>query len=393
MVSTRAQIITRRTYCRPKEDGTFESWNEVVDRVINHQRWLWERALTHKQYPETVLNQLTPEFHYWVKLTTEQEQELDKLRQLLLDRKVALAGRTFWLGGTEIGKNIELSMFNCAFLCVRTVYDVVDFFWGLLNGAGVTGLAETGTLTGFRHRIPELEIVRTQRGPHDKGQEHNQESWNPETATWTIKIGDSAQAWAKSIGKLLANKLPAKKLVLDFSEIRGAGARLKNYGWISQGDNGLSVAYKKVFDILNAKADTLLTEIDINDILNLLGTVLSTRRAAEALLMHKENPRWLEFAKAKQGIWENGKDHRGQSNNSLLFYNKPTKQELLDIFKLINQGGNGEPGLVNAKNMVSRAPWAKGLNPLVIAAACGNTCRKSEYRGNSRTDNPDAHVA
>ena len=55
--STRAQIITRRTYNRPKnEEGTiFETWEETIDRVMSHQRWLWERALTHKTMPEMPL--------------------------------------------------------------------------------------------------------------------------------------------------------------------------------------------------------------------------------------------------------------------------------------------------------------------------------------------------
>ncbi|MFN7318781.1 MAG: ribonucleoside-triphosphate reductase, adenosylcobalamin-dependent, partial [bacterium] len=56
--STRAQVITRRTYNRPTNDsGTeFETWQETVARVIDHQAWLWERAqsreLDDKQYAE-----------------------------------------------------------------------------------------------------------------------------------------------------------------------------------------------------------------------------------------------------------------------------------------------------------------------------------------------------
>lgn len=375
--STRAQIVTRRTYCRPKnEEGTvFENWEEVIDRVITHQRWLWERALTHQTMPEMPLNDVTEGLNEWVHLTDDQEDELEALRVLMLDRKVAPAGRTLWLGGTEIGKKIELSQFNCCFVSVRTVYDVVDFFWGLLNGAGVTGLAEVGNLTGFKQKIPELEVIRTKRGSYDKGPEENSESWNPHSHTWVIKFGDSAKAWAKSIGKLMAGKYPAKKLILDFSQIRGGGARLKNYGWLSQGDNGLSKAYEKIFHILNSKADCLLSEIDIGDIINLLGTVLSTRRAAEALLMHKSNPRWKEFARVKQGMWENGNEHRAQSNNSILFFDKPKKKELAEFFEMLNLGGNGEPGLVNAKHMLDRSPWAKGLNPCFeILLADGNTC-------------------
>jgi len=376
-VSTRAQIITRRTYCRPlNEEGTeFETWNQVITRVISHQRWLWERALTHKNMPEMPLHDISEDMLEWVHLTKEQESELEELRSLMLDRKVAPAGRTLWLGGTPIGKQIELSQFNCCFVEVKTVHDVVDFFWGLLNGAGVTGLASVGTLAGFRSKISKLTVIRTTRGPYDKGPEGNSEAWDPDSHTWTIKVGDSAKAWAKSIGKLLAGKFPAKELILDFSNIRGAGARLRNYGWISQSDAGLSKAYTKIFEILNARADSLLTEIDIGDIINLLGTVLSTRRAAEALLMHKDNPRWKEFARAKQGIWDNGKEYRAQSNNSLLFYSKPTLEELRGFFEMINQGGNGEPGLVNAKHMKDRAPWASGLNPCFeVLLADGNTC-------------------
>jgi hypothetical protein len=37
VTSVRADIITKRTYCRPKDDGSLESWGEVVDRVIDHQ--------------------------------------------------------------------------------------------------------------------------------------------------------------------------------------------------------------------------------------------------------------------------------------------------------------------------------------------------------------------
>ena len=362
--SIRAQVITRRTYNRPLNDsGTvFETWAQTVSRVIDHQQFLWERAKTHKMLPEVPLHDITENMKEWQHLTDEEVHELDQLEQLLLDRKVAVAGRTLWLGGTNIAKTREASMFNCSFTNVETVWDAVDVFWLLLQGCGVGFRPIAGTLTGFKHYIPEIEIIRS-KNTEVKGRETNEEHWDAETATWTISVGDSAEAWAKSIGKLLAGKLPAKKLVLDFYEIRKAGIRLKNYGWLSQSDVGLSEAYKKVFDILNAKADSLLTEIDILDIVNLLGTVLSTRRSAQIAVMDDYSPRINEFAEAKIGIWENGLSHRAQSNNSIIFWAKPTKPELMNWFSKINLGGNGEPGLINGVAMKSRAPWAVGLNP------------------------------
>jgi ribonucleoside-triphosphate reductase len=44
------------------------------------------------------------------------------------------AGRTLWLGGTNIARTREASMFNCSHTNVETVYDLVDAFWLLLQG-------------------------------------------------------------------------------------------------------------------------------------------------------------------------------------------------------------------------------------------------------------------
>lgn len=366
MTSTRAQVVTRRTYNRPKNaEGTiFETWTETSKRVITHQRWLWERALTHAEYSEIPLRYITetnPDIE-WTKLSYEQELELQELEELLVERKLAVSGRTLWLGGTDIARRREASMFNCSFTNVETVYDLVDVFWLLLQGCGVGFRPVSGSLTGFRKFIPNLEIIRS-KGLTSKGKEENTETWDVETRTWTIQIGDTAEAWAKSIGKLMAGKYPADTLVLDFSQIRKAGVRLKSYGWLSQGDNGLSAAYTKVFNLLNARADSLLSEIDILDVVNLLGTVLSTRRSAQISVLDDYNGSIYEFAEAKSGMWDNGKSHRSQSNNSIIFWERPKKKEIREWFNKINRGGNGEPGLINGKSMRGRAPWAVGLNP------------------------------
>lgn len=363
-LSTRAQIITRRTYNRPKNlEGTvFETWEETVDRVIKHQKFLWERAKTSSVMEETPLHDLTEDLIEWQHLTKSELNELEELRKLLIDRKVAVAGRTLWLGGTEISRRREASMFNCSFTNIETVYDVVDTFWLLLQGCGTGFRPVSGSLTGFKQYIPNLEIIRSKNST-EKGVEENEETWYPDTRTWKIQIGDSAEAWAKSIGKLLAGKYKANTLVLDFSQIRKPGIRLKNYGWLSQGDIGLVSAYTKVYHLLNAKADSLLSEIDILDIINLLGTVLSTRRSAQIACLDNYNPLIHDFAEAKSEMWDNGNEHRSQSNNSIIFWNRPSKEELLKWFEKINSGGNGEPGLINGEQLRARAPWAIGTNP------------------------------
>lgn len=363
MVSVRAEVITRRTYNRPlNEEGTkFENWEETIDRVISHQRWLWERALTHNTLPNVPLHDITGDMKEWIILTEKQEDELERLRYYMVNRKISVAGRGLWLGGTWVARNREISQFNCTYVDVKSVYDMVDVFWCLLNGAGVGFRPVSGTLTGFRNYIPNIEILPSTR--KDKGRAENEESWDSHTKTWTIQIGDSAEAWAKSIGKILAGKYPAKTLVLDMRQIRPGGTRLKNYGWISQGDKGLAISYEKIISIMNANVDRLLSTVDILDVVNLLGTVLSTRRSAQIAILDYDNPEWHDFATAKKDMWELGNEHRAQSNNSLVFWKKPTRDELDYFFGLINQGGNGEPGIINGEQLRARAPWAIGLNP------------------------------
>ena len=346
MASTRAQVITRRTYNRPlNQEGTiFETWEQTIGRVISHQKWLWERAKG-----ET-------------RLTEDEWNELAELQELLIERKAAVAGRTLWLGDTEISRRRESSMFNCSFTIVETVYDVVDCLWLLLQGCGVGFKPITGTLNGFYKPIDDIRVIHTQRIGKG-GREDNLETWDPDTKVWTISVGDSAESWARSIGKLLAGKYPAKTLILDFSEIRPAGERLKGYGWISSGSEAIGKAYLEIAKILNLRAGNLLRKMDILDIINWLGTVLSSRRSAEIALFDYGEPEWHDFAVGKKDWWLTGNEQRQQSNNSLLFRFKPEKKELAHIFELMADAGGSEPGFINGVAALERAPWFKGVNP------------------------------
>lgn len=339
--SVRAQIIERRTYLRPLDDDAtiFESSHQALMRVIGHQEWLWERA------------QGRP-------LNHAQMRELGELMDLIDQKKITLAGRTKWLGGTDISKRREASQFNCSFANLHTVHDAVDLTWLLLQGCGVGFRPIVGILNGFSRPIEEIEVIRSTRT--GRGRELNVETFID--GVWKISVGDSAEAWAKALGKLLAGKFPARKLVLDFSQIRPAGTRLKGYGWISSGDEKISEAFAAIAKIMSMRAGKLLTRIDLLDIINWAGTILSSRRSAEIGLMAWGEPEWQDFALAKRDYWLDN-PQRGQSNNSLLFYGKPTRRQLKSIFDMILAGGGSEPGFINAVEALRRAPYFAGVNP------------------------------
>ena len=206
MTDVRASVVTRRTYNRPLNDeGTvFETWEQTVERVIGHQQWLWERSKAEK------LNQ-------------GELGELNEFRELMLSRKATTSGRTLWLGGTDVAKKHEASQFNCSFGRIETVHDVVDAFWLLLQGCGVGFEPIVGTLNGFAKNI-EVETWRSTRT--DRGAEDNKVEMRTTEEGYRIyrlTIGDSAKAWAKALGKIMALKDPVDKIILDYTEIRPAG--------------------------------------------------------------------------------------------------------------------------------------------------------------------------
>jgi ribonucleoside-triphosphate reductase len=345
-VSTRAQVVTRRTYNRPNADGTYETWADTVDRVIGHQKWLWERAKGSS-------------------LDTRELTELDDLHSLMMARKATVSGRTLWLGGTDVAKSREASQFNCSFGRIETVHDVVDAMWLLLQGCGVGFEPVVGTLNGFAQKV-NVSVIRSQKKLGDmKGCPENKAyiTNDGDNTVYYLRVGDSAEAWAKAVGKLLAMKDRVDAIVLDFTEIRAAGERLKGYGWISSGDETISSAFVRICDILNARCEQLLTRMDILDVLNHLGTTLSSRRSAEIALMPVTDAEADEFIMAKKDFWLHNNAHRQQSNNSIVFHSKPTAWELSYIFNKMQEAGGSEPGFINGEAAKRRAPWFKGVNP------------------------------
>jgi len=336
--SPRSLATNLRTYSREKPDGRLETVEECNWR---------SQYLHHQQLGERIGK-------------TVSEAELTSLADLGARRLSWVAGRTRFLGGTSYGMSRAASQFNCAFLRIASVFDVVDAAWLLLNGCGVGFSPTVGTLHGSHSRF-RLTICPSERDGKYKGIEENRTTHPPGSTAMKITIGDSAASWAKAIGKLFQLPSNLTHLVLDFSECRGPGERLSGYGWICNGYKPLANAMEKIIDILHKKSGDLLDEIDIIDIINHIGTILSSRRSAQIALMDADSPRAGEFGVMKREYWiEN--EQRRQSNNTFQFWSKPSRRRIEETLWMALACG-GCPGISNASAMRRKAPWATGSNP------------------------------
>jgi len=284
---------------------------------------------------------------------------------MMLDRVALPSGRILFLGGTDVFLGgVEVCTFACTFSMVETVHDVVDMYWLQLNGCGVGFQPVPGNLFGFAAPIPKLKIVRSNRPPDWRGFDHNHEFY--QKGVWTIQVGDSARAWAKFLGKLVAGKhLNCDKLVVDLSNIRGRGNRLRGYGWISSGDAPLAVLAERAFGLMNGAAGRCLTGMEIHALMNMMGDSLSTRRAAQIGLCDRHEDRYYDFVTFKGDLAEKqANPWKALSNNSVNYWVKP---DLYDDFwaDLKRTLGNqdGEPGARNMETAQRRFLWCQGTNP------------------------------
>jgi adenosylcobalamin-dependent ribonucleoside-triphosphate reductase len=339
MQDIRGDIIFYSKYSHTKENGNRETRADVFDRVIGHQKWLWERAIGRHLNETEVL-------------------ELIELKQGMLRGEQMPAGRTLNLGGLPISREVEASQFNCWNFEPKTVRDLVDVLLLLLYGCGVSSKMLRG-LSGFQHPL-ELDIIRTERTGKG-GLEHNTEGYDDSQKVWRIGFGDSAEGWAKAIGKILAHPYPAKKLIVDFSELRPQGLKLSRFKWISNGDSELSKAVELIVGILNQKAGYLLSLVDIKDIIMIFGGTLATRRAAFMPLMDSFDTEIDDFITAKSP--ENIKlfPYRQNGNYTIIFHEKPSMNY---IKELLDYGlSHDAPAFMNMQCALKRYEGTVAQNP------------------------------
>lgn len=230
----------------------------------------------------------------------------------------------------------------------------------VVHNCGVGFKPKNGLLEGFPSTLKSVTIIPSTRD--DKGGAEDNTSWvDWETSTWHIVVGDSAKAWAKTLGKLTGDKPRVSNLVISLAELRPGGKRLKGYGWLSSGWKPLADGLQGICRIMQQAAERPLTAIEIGDIVNWLGTVLSSRRSAQIWLMNDTHAEIEDFVEVKMNRWEKGEGQREQSNNSIAFTKKPSRERVVDLLhRVLN---HGDPGFVNHAAALKRAPEMEGFNP------------------------------
>ena len=274
-----------------------ETWEELVTRNKNmHQ----------KKYPKL-------------------KDEIEDIYKLVYDKKILPSMRSLQFGG----KPIEMSpnrVYNCAYLPIDHVDSFPETMFLLLGGTGVGYSVQ-------KHHVAKLPPVNK---PYTKRKRR-------------FLIGDSIEGWADAIKVLMKSYLNGKSshIEFDYSDIRQKGAQLVTSGGKAPGPQPLKECILKITGLLENKEDgDQLTTLETHDIICYIADAVlagGIRRAALISLFSADDSEMIS-CKSKEVLELNPQRYRS-NNSAVLMRHKITKEFFMDLWKRVELGQTGEPGI------------------------------------------------
>lgn len=374
-------IVYLRTYSRYIESlGRREKWCETILRVV-------EYSLS--------LDKITPK--------DKKVVEAERLFEALFNLDCFAAGRSYWVAGTAQTKKDSSSNWNCVFRNLDDLSSFTELFYWLLIGAGtgfsvekknieklpkmypgnkkllhddydyVDSKEEDTTVTFFAKPIDyapytiDLEanyLALSDKDFFDKVTKHGLPK---EIGDACITIGDSKEGWCNAL-RLYLQLLTLPKplnILFNYDAVRPKGQRIKIFG-------GRSSGYQNIKECIELIHNELLlyegefTSVLALTIMNIIGRAVvsgGVRRTAEDGLGDKDD---IAFIEAKYGLWEKPeleryRNIRDKSNNSVMYYERPSLEELRSVLERARH--NGEPGLCAIGNAQKHDSGISGFNP------------------------------
>lgn len=301
-----------------------ETWEETVDRYVGFYRGHMD-----DNYPGVVSDNV------W-----------SRIRTAILNHEVMPSMRGLMTAGPALARE-NLAQFNCSFIAIDDVRAFDEALYILMNGVGL----------GF-----SVEIEHVAKLPTVNEHFENTKS--------TISVADSKAGWARAFRELIAMLYAGQVPVIDVSNVRPAGARLKTFGGRASGPQPLVDLFDFTIGIFKNAAGRKLTSVECHDIMCKVGEVVVVGGVRRSALISMSDLHDYEMSKAKSGAWWEAQGHRALANNSAVYYKKPSIGEFLGEWGSLYESKSGERGIINMEGF-RKSPYAPrrdmskimGLNP------------------------------
>ena len=334
------EFVFYRTYSRIKEDGTNESWTDVVRRVV-------EGTYTF-QKKHALQNNIS-----WneEKALRSAEEMFDRMWNM----KFLPPGRGLWMMGSPVMKERKLSMGlqNCAFVSTENIDKEPTKPFEFLMDVSMLGVGcGFDTLGAGKVTINNISTREVN----------------------LYEIPDTREGWVESVRLLLNFYLGNSKSfpTFDYSKIRAAGEPIKGFGGTASGPKPLEDLHNNIRQMFDGREGHYITSRDIVDLMNMIGVMVvagNVRRTAELALGSYDDEEYLDLKNYEKN--PERMEYGWTSNNSInvkigMDYSEAAHRTSI----------NGEPGYVfleNAKayGRMSLPPdnsdsRVKGFNPCFV---------------------------
>lgn len=365
------KIVYYRTYARPvEEENRREYWWETVARVVDFSTKLEKDA---------ILKIRNYTFEDEARLRTEAAKMFDYIFNL----KLFPSGRSLWTGGTKASFLYPLSNFNCSFCVLDSYKKFSEIFSLLMLGTGAGLSVESKYINKLPRINTNIEIIhksleRVAKKDRKEFSELKQLSKN----VLEIVVGDSKFGWSQALEYYfqiisLRQYSDIEFILLNYDNVRPAGERLKTFGGYASGEQAILQMFEKISNIFLKKKEENQTvwyrvkPIDVLDIATIIAENVVSGGVRRSSLIVFCDPHDTEVITAKNNIyhqnnngeWEANKSiiHRMLSNNTIMYSEKPSIEEIKKHFEMIRY--SGEPGWGNLQEMKRRRPDVQGGNP------------------------------
>lgn len=341
-----AETVFYRTYSRRKQDGKRENFREAMTRTIDDI---------------ARIGKLGPDDH-------------DLIMEQALAQHAFPSGRAFWVAGTEWGKKPE--NFSGYYNCTSTHISDLDAF-GLLvdlamQGSGTGAVLEQDVIDKLPVVRNRLELISSSK-PGGRVEAMRQEYTSFETVLPSgivhIRVGDSRRGWMdayQTLINLACLGLHANnghiRVVLDLSNVRPAGERLKGFGGTSNPVK-LEDALKKVIDLLNEAVGRQLTSIEACLLIDEAATAIVAGNIRRSAGMRQFSESDELAATAKLGLYSQDEDGNWRvdpkkealrmANHTRCYHTKPSYDAVESAVSL--QFSSGEGAIQYVPEAVARA--------------------------------------
>jgi len=353
-------VVYKRTYARwiPSE-GRTEEWWETCRRVIEGNFNLVDDPRPQSEVLE------------------EMEEAYD-----LMWRMIWLPpGRGLWISGTDSAARNGSSLFNCWGIVVEpsayypsqgsSIKASTPFVMAmdlLMLGGGIGYSVVPENVDKFRKVNNHVNLHIVCDPKHPNVAELGSGSIPPRDKDHTyIRVSDSRRGWTDALRVLIDSHFKNTNydynLVIDVSDVRSAGKRIKGFGGTSAGPGPLVRMLRAIHTILKSAAGRKLTPVECSDIMCNIGKCVvsgNVRRSAMLGLFSVDDDEAINMKLDKEKLNE----IRWAANMST-----SVDDEFDDYEKLGHAiATNGEPGIVNLERCRNYGRFIDGLQPGIDGA-------------------------